>query len=150
MSTHYTVTAVSYSLGDAIDWKRHFIVFCHLFSSISYSLGDAIDWKQKLNQNFSIFVCKVSYSLGDAIDWKRYCTDLGDRVSTVLLLARGRDWLETIYIPINQRVNNVLLLARGRDWLETWYMARSFFRRSPFSYSLGDAIDWKPHYEIPI
>ena len=40
------VTPVSYSLGDAIDWKHEAIVInCYQLGLISYSLGDAIDWK---------------------------------------------------------------------------------------------------------
>ena len=105
---------ISYSLGDAIDWKRFSVenVLLNFFSlllarvrdrletqgleiggftsSVSYSLGDAIDWKL----NFRVCVNthpKLSYSLGDAIDWK-----LGMRAITmykveILLLARGRD-----------------------------------------------------------
>ena len=111
---------VSYSLGNAIDWKlfQAFSPRClppclllargrdrlktpcagHHFLTrriVSYSLGDAIDWKLK---RFSSLLKDIffSYSLGDAIDWK---------------LCYSRD-------------------RKG----EGCY----------FSYSLGDAIDWKP------
>ena len=59
-----------------------------------------------------------SYSLGDAIDWKLY--------------NRFR-----LHFDILD-----LLLARGRDRLETRYTLQwtADFR---LSYSLGDAIDWK-------
>ena len=38
--------SVSYSLGDAIDWKQNTQgIRVGLGSFLSYSLGDAIDWK---------------------------------------------------------------------------------------------------------
>ena len=38
-----------------------------------------------------------------------------------------------------------LLLARGRDRLETFSVEKKHYHSSAlFSYSLGDAIDWKP------
>ena len=36
-----------------------------------------------------------------------------------LLLARGRDRLETVIVFINKKLTFILLLARGRDRLET-------------------------------
>ena len=36
-----------------------------------------------------------------------------------------------------------LLLARGRDRLETWYCCQYLVTKDLVSYSLGDAIDWK-------
>ena len=41
-----------------------------LLGFLSYSLGDAIDWKLKFGECFGGFDKRVSYSLGDAIDWK--------------------------------------------------------------------------------
>ena len=62
---------------------------------LSYSLGDAIDWKLKS----PLFVPKdqlhFSYSLGDAIDWKLILAVSVLKTCFVLLLARGRDRLET-------------------------------------------------------
>ena len=61
---------ISYSLGDAIDWKPKpgqgvaAGGWC-----VSYSLGDAIDWKLNCVYKLEFRGC-VSYSLGDAIDWK--------------------------------------------------------------------------------
>ena len=63
---------------------------------LSYSLGDAIDWKLStvLKRTFSFF--NISYSLGDAIDWKLTLRNVAIwAVVFVLLLARGRDRLET-------------------------------------------------------
>ena len=37
--------------------------------ALSYSLGDAIDWKLLAGYRLDRIVA-VSYSLGDAIDWK--------------------------------------------------------------------------------
>ena len=62
----------------------------------------------------------VSYSLGDAIDWKL-----------------------NILQSYSEPENN-LLLARGRDRLETERMLFALYLSLEFSYSLGDAIDWKP------
>ena len=58
---------------------------------ISYSLGDAIDWKHSIAEQPGIFAFAVSYSLGDAIDWKHKCVGLGSYPLINLLLARGRD-----------------------------------------------------------
>ena len=63
---------LSYSLGDAIDWKRFAraleLSYRH---GISYSLGDAIDWKH-YDQQLQCQSLGISYSLGDAIDWKLF------------------------------------------------------------------------------
>ena len=63
----------SYSLGDAIDWKRFYKALWESINMISYSLGDAIDWKPKPGQGVAAGGWCVSYSLGDAIDWKLNC-----------------------------------------------------------------------------
>ena len=84
---------ISYSLGDAIDWKLDEKAVRRLTAGISYSLGDAIDWKQQffcLTSGLPAF----SYSLGDAIDWKLSKSALSASTH-FLLLARGRDRLET-------------------------------------------------------
>ena len=61
-----------------------------------------------------------------------------------LLLARGRDRLETVAFMLRFLQSCFdLLLARGRDRLETAYLRVSLAGLS-ISYSLGDAIDWKP------
>ena len=39
---------ISYSLGDAIDWKRIIDSTASSYADVSYSLGDAIDWKLPL------------------------------------------------------------------------------------------------------
>ena len=86
---------LSYSLGDAIDWKLYKALQSdQVTRTISYSLGDAIDWKLGDSTSFVVGRC-VSYSLGDAIDWKRNVSLEGDSFSVCLLLARGRDRLET-------------------------------------------------------
>ena len=36
---------ISYSLGDAIDWKLKGVSVDSIIRPFSYSLGDAIDWK---------------------------------------------------------------------------------------------------------
>ena len=36
---------VSYSLGDAIDWKLKVFTMPRVIGFVPYSLGDAIDWK---------------------------------------------------------------------------------------------------------
>ncbi len=64
-----------------------------------------------------------------------------------LLLARGRDRLETNSIDILKVSNVLLLLARGRDRLETEALA-FLSSLQKFSYSLGDAIDWKPDRKL--
>ena len=137
---------ISYSLGDAIDWKHRLVrkqskVMQYLLLArgrdrletsvpvlevcfvlqVSYSLGDAIDWKPRRDFSMLFAPLTLSYSLGDAIDWKLYV------------------YRVCVYIPC------VLLLARGRDRLETGYpfLPDTFFLQL-FSYSLGDAIDWKP------
>ena len=80
---------ISYSLGDAIDWKHYPMTLRAIALVISYSLGDAIDWKRRCR-------CEgrtkyhFSYSLGDAIDWKQQICDHVFYVA-FLLLARGRD-----------------------------------------------------------
>ena len=58
---------------------------------VSYSLGDAIDWKPSLG--FTIGNTAIlSYSLGDAIDWKLSFLDPFSLTKVNgLLLARGRD-----------------------------------------------------------
>ena len=86
---------VSYSLGDAIDWKQiegWRIVFRQRI--VSYSLGDAIDWKL-LFSNAKDVTPALSYSLGDAIDWKHSTSTQSLFYGSYLLLARGRDRLET-------------------------------------------------------
>ena len=61
-----------------------------------------------------------------------------------LLLARGRDRLETEEDEdVFETEEANLLLARGRDRLETTERKRSRLLMTIFSYSLGDAIDWK-------
>ena len=60
----------------------------------------------------------ISYSLGDAIDWK----------------------LKPLGMEIHKHV--LLLLARGRDRLETEFCDDDL-ATPVVSYSLGDAIDWK-------
>ena len=91
------MTQISYSLGDAIDWKpkppTEELETCY----VSYSLGDAIDWK--LNAIFvpNQLAYAISYSLGDAIDWKQLRLVL-PIPPLFLLLARGRDRLETYQI----------------------------------------------------
>ncbi len=62
---------------------------------ISYSLGDAIDWKHPCPCFLSLEII-LSYSLGDAIDWKLRNILNGVRcLCSGLLLARGRDRLKT-------------------------------------------------------
>ncbi len=83
-----------YSLGDAIDWKLSVSPNNALLKFVSYTLGDAIDWKPRLG---CIYVRRfqIPYSLGDAIDWKQH-TNYENAVPILcLLLARGRDRLET-------------------------------------------------------
>ena len=92
--------SISYSLGDAIDWKlgKDLVVSSAKPQGISYSLGDAIDWKRRKSQ---IFCChwNISYSLGDAIDWKPKRLRVScPHENPLLLLARGRDRLETMKI----------------------------------------------------
>ena len=59
-----------------------------------------------------------------------------------LLLARGRDRLET-QASLSTYLNELdLLLARGRDRLETG-SSQMLLPNLSLSYSLGDAIDWK-------
>ncbi len=60
---------ISYSLGDAINWKLNCFLANRLEVFVPYSLGDAIDWKPDLPLG-NILRLSVSYSLGDAIDWK--------------------------------------------------------------------------------
>ena len=87
---------------------------------ISYSLGDAIDWKLFLSL-ISICIFSLSYSLGDAIDWKHE-KDIDPLFGPLdfLLLARGRDRLETpVLMSLFNSWKPCLLLARGRDRLET-------------------------------
>ena len=67
---------------------------------------------------------------------------MGFMFKVILLLARGRDRLETIFLHIMVVTTVYLLLARGRDRLETSSMKPST-RDVTLSYSLGDAIDWK-------
>ena len=65
----------------------------------------------------------VSYSLGDAIDWKRTPFQfLVEAIVSNLLLARGRDRLETAVFPVIGVCDFLLLLARGRDRLETCHL----------------------------
>ena len=62
----------------------------------------------------------ISYSLGDAIDWKLiHCRSHNEAPVGYLLLARGRDRLETEMMIPPLRLQVFLLLARGRDRLET-------------------------------
>ena len=61
----------------------------------------------------------LSYSLGDAIDWKRHQIWTQYLLAPVLLLARGRDRLETFREIVGSRFYFCLLLARGRDRLES-------------------------------
>ena len=65
-----------------------------------------------------------------------------------LLLARGRDRLETRLAPDLQGGERILLLARGCDLLKTLCSVRHFLIRRMVSYLLGDAIDWKPSKEL--
>ena len=62
---------ISYSLGDAIDWKPSAREYSSVSSCISYSLGDAIDWKLLHSFVDDFSQLSISYSLGDAIDWKQ-------------------------------------------------------------------------------
>ena len=65
----------------------------------------------------------------------------------ILLLARGRDRLETPKSHLNMVFEHRnLLLARGRDRLET-HVEQCVQDKGCLSYSLGDAIDWKLHCE---
>ena len=41
-----------------------------VYLGVSYSLGDAIDWKPTAAINDPMLRSFFSYSLGDAIDWK--------------------------------------------------------------------------------
>ena len=62
----------------------------------------------------------ISYSLGDAIDWKLKTITVDVYRLHILLLARGRDRLETEdYAAAYNPAIQALLLARGRDRLET-------------------------------
>ena len=61
---------------------------------ISYSLGDAIDWKLR-SDRFDGIEIFVSYSLGDAINWKLVIFSHALWRCFNLLLARGCDRLET-------------------------------------------------------
>ena len=108
----------------------------------------------------------IPYSLGDAIDWKREARTARRRIPACPLLARGRDRLETSVPHFCLDCKRSLLLARGRDRLETHLamalcvhcihllLTRGCDRLETklvfylllytiFSYSLGDAIDWK-------
>ena len=78
-------------------WKQRLF---GLFGLFSYSLGDAIDWKQHHTSIVFLGVI-ISYSLGDAIDWKLPQTLEKKASKSSLLLARGRDRLETV----NQRTD---------------------------------------------
>ena len=64
------------------------------YDDFSYSLGDAIDWKH-ISIYKTCLRAKFSYSLGDAIDWKLYKLMSNTTNNSFLLLARGRDRLET-------------------------------------------------------
>ena len=60
---------------DRLETATPFMVI-GILNHISYSLGDAIDWKQSVKTGKSILYL-FSYSLGDAIDWKpNNCSDL--------------------------------------------------------------------------
>ena len=50
-----TALVVSYSLGDAIDWKRVSQPSVSKVLKLSYSLGDAIDWKPP----FNLKICRL-------------------------------------------------------------------------------------------
>ena len=63
--------------------------------------------------------------------------------SCFLLLARGRDRLETKRCRPFYKLLEFLLLARGRDRLETSGDRPDSRMACLLSYSLGDAIDWK-------
>ena len=87
---------------------------------ISYSLGDAIDWKHQLNHEpllllddlllargrdrleisrylaYPVRFADVSYSLGDAIDWIPLIDGIIVNLLIAPLLARGCDRLETL------------------------------------------------------
>ena len=97
---------------------RHAQMGTSVLACFSYSLGDAIDWKQQYPRRREV-VERVSYSLGDAIDWK---LDHSDKTVGV---------------------SGFLLLARGRDRLETDIGSTTLRQKAAISYSLGDAIDWK-------
>ena len=127
---------------------RHAQMGTSVLACFSYSLGDAIDWKQQYPRRREV-VERVSYSLGDAIDWKLDHSDKTVGVSGFLLLARGRDRLETLKFCFSQASFVNLLLARGRDRLETGVSAR-LRQIHKFSYSLGDAIDWKQPAKKPL
>ena len=86
---------------------------------ISYSLGDAIDWKRRESRSLPFAFWALSYSLGDAIDWKLVEYNYKSIYSSFLLLARGRDRLETLLSLSSTASLMHLLLARGRDRLET-------------------------------
>ena len=86
---------------------------------LSYSLGDAIDWKLKLLRLLMANYQVIPYSLGDAIDWKRLLFDCF-KLLVCPLLARGRDRLETRgELRLVGYGDSSPLLARGRDRLET-------------------------------
>ena len=60
---------------------------------ISYSLGDAIDWKQFEDADVRVRE-DISYLLGDAIDWKPHIEIFLLFSLVDPLLARGGDRLE--------------------------------------------------------
>ena len=110
---------VSYSLGDAIDWKRVIIDF--LIAEWDIPLlargRDRLETSTPLSQSQSGNI--FSYSLGDAIDWKQVQEKVLGALRCFSLLARGRDRLETS-CQLSLAVYMLFpLLARGRDRLET-------------------------------
>ena len=116
---HSNLDIISYSLGDAIDWKQEVMSATNKDCGISYSLGDAIDWKPVsfLSNNSGVF--SISYSLGDAIDWKLIsCESNENRFRVSYSLGDAIDWKRRGFVYFYKQPF-FLLLARGRDRLET-------------------------------
>ena len=103
---------------DRLETFRKFLIIVFRFY-ISYSLGDAIDWKRINNlRERSVGTFLLLARGRDRLETPERMTQ-AIMTHSLLLLARGRDRLETLQHQGLPQYTYRLLLARGRDRLET-------------------------------
>ncbi len=141
------VYVLSYSLGDAIDWKLHAVANETKLLNLLLARGcDRLETSM-LGARYRLSFANLLLARGcDRLETHHGYSKL--LMYLLLLLARGCDRLETKSAVIEGRLHFAnLLLARGCDRLETNYKIRKIISLF-ISYSLGDAIDWKLYIKL--
>jgi len=109
-------------LARDINWMETQTAFsaANWLLSDPYSLGILTEWKLLVGL-VQVFCTDYPYSLGILTEWKPFSGIYNEPQSTLSLLARDINWMETWWQPHIFRVWDRSLLARDINWMETFY-----------------------------